>query len=197
MDKTASFFERAIAFVIDMFIVGMIVSICTMGFSTRRLDNLNDKLNVTMNNYVNGKIESLEYIEEYSEIIYDINKAQFNYNVVYLVILVGYFIFFQYMNDGRSIGKQLMKLRIVGKDNNSVSFIQIVIRTFLIDEIFSVLVNVILVSFCGKVIFLFGYSIVSIIENLLIFISIFMLLYRKDKLALHDLISHSMVVRDV
>jgi uncharacterized RDD family membrane protein YckC len=100
------------------------------------------------------------------------------------------------MNGGRSIGKQLMKIRIVNRDNNDVSLIQVIIRSLLIDEILGVLVNIVMVCICGKNLFLIGYSFVSIILNLFIIISIFMLLYRKDKLALHDMISYSKVIRE-
>ena len=93
----ASFIKRAVAQIIDMFIVSIIISIISMSFSTSRIEKLNDEVNNLMNDYVSGDIDSKEYITKYIDITYDINKASINTNLVYLVVCIGYFLIFQYL----------------------------------------------------------------------------------------------------
>lgn len=196
MKEKANFFQRGMAILIDVFIVGVIVSIISAGFSTNKVDKLNKELTNLMDEYTSGEIDSIKYIDEYVDIMYDMNKANFNSNLVYLVVCIGYFLIFQYLNEGASIGKKLLRIRIVSNDGKNVNFIQMFIRTSIINEILPMAMMIILIMVSsGKVFFAF-YGLINLIENLFIIICVFMVLYRKDKLALHDMMSKSMVIRE-
>lgn len=192
----ASFVKRAVAQIIDMFIVSIIISIISMSFSTSRIEKLNDEVNNLMNDYVSGDIDSKEYITKYIDITYDINKASINTNLVYLVVCIGYFLIFQYLNKGATIGKKFMKIRIVSNDNKDITFLQMFIRTSIINEILPITMMFILVFLTSGISFFIGYSLISFIENIFVIICIFMILCRKDNLALHDIMSRSMVIEE-
>lgn len=192
----ASFYKRAIAQFIDMFIVGIIIGIITISFSTSRIDKLNTEVNSLMNDYVSGDINSQEYIEKYIDLTYDINKASVNTNLIYLVVCIGYFLIFQYLNKGATIGKKLMKIKIVNNDNTDINFIQMFIRTSIINEIIPMTMMLILVFVSSGINFFIGYSLISFTENLFVIACILMILIRKDNLALHDILSRSMVIED-
>lgn len=192
----ASFIKRAVAQIIDMFIVSIIISIISMSFSTSRIEKLNDEVNNLMNDYVSGDIDSKEYITKYIDITYDINKASINTNLVYLVVCIGYFLIFQYLNKGATIGKKFMKIRIVSNDNKDITFLQMFIRTSIINEILPITMMFILVFLTSGISFFIGYSLISFIENIFVIICIFMILCRKDNLALHDIMSRSMVIEE-
>ena len=55
---------------------------------------------------------------------------------------------------------------------------------------------IILVFVSRGVSFFIFYSLISFIENIFILVCVFMILYRKDKLAIHDIMSRSMVIED-
>lgn len=192
----AIFFKRAVAQIIDMFIVSIIISIISMSFSTSRIEKLNDEVNNLMNDYVSGDIDSKEYITKYIDITYDINKASINTNLVYLVVCIGYFLIFQYLNKGATIGKKFMKIRIVNNDNTDITFLQMFIRTSIINEILPMIMIFVLVFLTSGISFFIGYSLISFIENIFVIICIFMILCRKDNLALHDIMSRSMVIEE-
>lgn len=192
----ASFIKRAVAQIIDMFIVSIISSIISMSFSTSRIEKLNDEVNNLMNDYVSGDIDSKEYITKYIDITYDINKASINTNLVYLVVCIGYFLIFQYLNKGATIGKKFMKIRIVNNDNTDITFLQMFIRTSIINEILPMIMIFVLVFLTSGISFFIGYSLISFIENIFVIICIFMILCRKDNLALHDIMSRSMVIEE-
>ena len=192
----ASFIKRAVAQIIDMFIVSIIISIISMSFSTSRIEKLNDEVNNLMNDYVSGDIDSKEYITKYIDITYDINKASINTNLVYLVVCIGYFLIFQYLNKGATIGKKFMKIRIVSNDNTDITFLQMFIRTSIINEILPMIMIFVLIFLTSGISFFIGYSLISFIENIFVIICIFMILCRKDNLALHDIMSRSMVIEE-
>ena len=192
----ASFIKRAVAQIIDMFIVSIIISIISMSFSTSRIEKLNDEVNNLMNDYVSGDIDSKDYITKYIDITYDINKASINTNLVYLVVCIGYFLIFQYLNKGATIGKKFMKIRIVSNDNKDITFLQMFIRTSIINEILPMIMIFVLIFLTSGISFFIGYSLISFIENIFVIICIFMILCRKDNLALHDIMSRSMVIEE-
>ena len=192
----ASFIKRAVAQIIDMFIVSIIISIISMSFSTSRIEKLNDEVNNLMNDYVSGDIDSKEYITKYIDITYDINKASINTNLVYLVVCIGYFLIFQYLNKGATIGKKFRKIRRVSNDNKDITFLQMFIRTSIINEILPMIMIFVLIFLTSGISFFIGYSLISFIENIFVIICIFMILCRKDNLALHDIMSRSMVIEE-
>ena len=194
MKGKASFGKRAMAQLIDMFIVGIIIGIISMGFSTSRIEKLNDEANSLMNDYVSGDISSKEYLSNYMDITYDMNRASLDSNLVYLAICIGYFLIFQYLNRGATIGKSLMRIRVVSSDGSDIGFIQMFIRTSIINEILPMIMLIILVFVSRGVSFFIFYSLISFIENIFILVCVFMILYRKDRLAIHDIMSRSMVI---
>ena len=195
--EKATFFKRFMAQLIDMFIIGLIIGIITMGFSTSRIERLDSELINLMDSYTSGEITSDKYIDDYIDIMYDINKASFNNNLVYLVICVGYFLIFQFLNKGATIGKKIMHIRVVSNDGGDAGFVQMFIRTSIINEIIPISMLLILVMVSSGGLFFIFYSMISVIENIFVIICIFMILYRSDKLALHDMMSKSMVIDEV
>ena len=195
--EKATFFKRFMAQIIDMFIIGLIIGIITMGFSTSRIERLDSELINLMDSYTSGEITSDKYIDDYIDIMYDINKASFNNNLVYLVICVGYFLIFQFLNKGATIGKKIMHIRVVSNDGGDAGFVQMFIRTSIINEIIPISMLLILVMVSSGGLFFIFYSMISVIENIFVIICIFMILYRSDKLALHDMMSKSMVIDEV
>lgn len=192
----ASFKERLFAYVIDTFIVVLIVSMISVGFSTTKIEKLNEEANILANNYISGDVSTEEYITDFVEIYYDIGRAGVINNIVYLVVSVGYFLCFQYLNGGASIGKKLMKIRVVSNNKEDVSFLQMFIRTGIINEIIPMFMMILLVFVSNGFTFFTCYSIIGFAYNLFVITCIVMILCRKDMLALHDIMSHSMVIKE-
>ena len=132
-----------------------------MGFSTSRIEKLNDEANSLMNDYVSGDISSKEYLSNYMDITYDMNRASLDSNLVYLAICIGYFLIFQYLNRGATIGKSLMRIRVVSSDGSDIGFIQMFIRTSIINEILPMIMLIILVFVSMGVSFFIFYSLIS------------------------------------
>lgn len=192
--KKANFYKRLVAYTIDMFIVGLVISIISYNFDTTRLEKLSDKSIKLMNSFTNGDISSDKYFFEYADILYKVNKANVNSNLLGLVIYVGYFVLFQFFNGGATIGKKLLKIKVVSQGGGEVSLWQMIVRTSIINGIVPLALSLILVFTTKGVVFLTLSSVVGLFENIFVIICVFMLLYKSDCLALHDIMSKSVVI---
>lgn len=194
--KKASFYQRVVALLIDMFIVGIIFSIVTMNFNTSYVEKLNNESLEIMNQYTSGEIGTRDYISKYANNIYEVNRANIYSNIVYVVVCLGYFVIFQYLNGGASIGKRIMGIKIVGSNGGCAKLWQVLVRSCVINEILPIFLGIILIMFSKDMTFLILYSIISWGENLFIIISALMIMYGKKQLGLHDIMSNSMVIVD-
>ena len=192
--KKANFYKRLVAYMIDMFIVGLVISIISYNFDTTRLEKLSDKSIKLMNSFTNGDISSDKYFSEYADILYKMNKANVNSNLLGLVIYVGYFVLFQFFNGGATIGKKLLKIKVVSQGGGEVSLWQMIVRTSIINGIIPLALSLILVFTTKGLVFLTLSSVVGLFENIFVIICVFMLLYKSDCLALHDIMSKSVVI---
>lgn len=192
--KKANFYKRLVAYTIDMFIVGLVISIISYNFDTTRLEKLSDKSIKLMNSFTNGDISSDKYFFEYADILYKVNKANVNSNLLGLVIYVGYFVLFQFFNGGATIGKKLLKIKVISQGGGEVSLWQMIVRTSIINGIVPLALSLILVFTTKGLVFLTLSSVVGLFENIFVIICVFMLLYKSDCLALHDIMSKSVVI---
>lgn len=187
------FMKRFVAYVVDIFIISFLFSFITVNYSNYELGDYNQELDNIMSDYVNEKISMDEYLGRYESVTYHIAKSSVVTNSVYLVLCIGYFVVFQYLNKGQTIGKKLLHIKVVGKDGMNVRLRDLVIRTCIINEILPSILSLILVFVCSKRIFFLGYSIISAIENLFILVSAVMVIYKSDGRGLHDIMAGTYV----
>ena len=196
--KRASLKKRVMAYIIDMFIVGMIISIISLGYNSNnsRLDNLNKELDDVTSSYINKEITDKEYINSVSGINYDINKVNIVSNTLYVVVCIGYFVMFQYLNDGASIGKKFMHIKIVNKDNSRVSLFRLFIRTSIVDDIIPTMLTIILLYLTNGITYMSLCGIINFLSFIYVIVCIIMIRKRKDNLAINDIMSGSYVVEE-
>lgn len=192
--KHASLRKRFIAFVIDTLIVSLFVSIISSGYNTTRVDVLNKELNEVMNKYVSEEISETEYVEAVSSIGYDISKANMVGNSIYVVICIGYFVMFQYLNNGASIGKRIMNIKVLTKDNKKANIFRLFLHSCIIYEMLPILLGLLFLYLFRGYTFLLLSGLVNLSCFVFLIVSIFMIWKREDKLALNDIMSGCIVI---
>ena len=165
----ATFIQRAIAYLLDVIIVSMIFSIITMGFKTNT--EIEEKYNEVYDNYINGEITAEQYLEEYTDVLYDMQKANALPNTINVLLIIVYFIVFQYLNKGQTIGKKLLKIKLVNEDKKEISLKQMIIRGIMIYSILSSLINIILFFNVNRKTYMLSYLSIGSIETLVLFLS--------------------------
>ena len=189
----ASFFKRLFAFFIDYVIVSIIVSIITMGFTNTKYQESYQEYEDLLNRYISQEITMEEYMNSSPRIYYDLQQSSVVISIVTVVLSIAYYIVFQYMTNGQTIGKKLLGLKVV-ENNRDPSLKAIILRTIIIQGIISGTLNIVLLYILNQNSYFYVTEIISLLEMAFIFVSALFILYRKDKLGLHDIIAHTEVI---
>lgn len=193
MNKS-NFGKRLVAYILDAVIVSLIFSVLTMFIKeSNNLINLNNQLNTISENFINKTITMKEYFNQYSSIEYLISKEMFLQNLFSLILMIGYFVILPYYYNGQTIGKKLMKIKIV-KEDDKLTINDLTLRSLLSNGIAMTFIELALIFLIKDTAYFITISILSFIQFLLVITSIFMILYRKDKKALHDIVCKTLVV---
>ena len=189
----ATFIQRFCAYIIDIFIAFILLSLITFNINNDKLSDLNAEIT---NYLVEYDATDVEDVEKLTDLQYQYEKESFVINIISIVIIFGYFVCFQYFNKGQTIGKKLMKIKIVGNNNKNISFWQILVRSLFIHQILINAINLILIMLCSQNTYIQLYSILTLLQSMFIIITMLFVLYRKDKRGLHDLIANSCVISE-
>jgi len=189
----ASFFKRFAAYILDVLFVTIIASLITAGISNSKYEEAYKEYEKVINDYAEGEITIIEYTEKLGPVTYDMQKSSVVTTIITLSLSIAYFIVFQYLNKGQTLGKKALGIKVLEKGKEP-SLKSIIIRTIIIDSIFSSICAVLLLYILNRNNYYNVYSIVSSIEMIFVFISALFILYRKDKLGLHDIMAHTEVI---
>lgn len=193
MNKS-NFGKRLVAYILDAIIVSLIFSVLTMFIKeSNNLINLNNQLNTISENFINKTITMKEYFNQYSSIEYLISKEMFLQNLFSLILMIGYFVILPYYYKGQTIGKKMMKIKIV-KEDDKLTINDLALRSLLANGIAMTFIELALIFLIKDTPYFITISILSFVQFLLVITSIFMILYRKDKKALHDIVCKTLVV---
>lgn len=189
----ATFGQRICAYFIDFIIISILLTLVTYSMDFTKRNEIYDEM---LNYYSEYDSTNLEQTEKLLDLQYQYSKESIPTTAISLIITIGYFVVFQYLNNGQSIGKKLLKIRIVGKDNSKVNIMQIFIRSIFIYQIILSITDLIIIYTLNKTDYLNIYGILTWIKSIFIIISALFILYRKDKRGLHDFMAKTYVVSE-
>ncbi len=194
----ASLGKRVSAYLIDIVLI-VIISIILMGFipkSEKYLEKAK-QLDDLYTEYVDKTITVEEYISNYKEISYEYEKESLIFNVFDIVFVFGYFVIIPVVNNGQTIGKKLLKIKLVKEDESKLTIKDTFIRSVIVTTLAVNVINLILVNTVNYELFFILTIILSAIKTVLIIIAVFMISMRKDKKGLHDIMTKTKVVEEV
>ena len=193
--ENALFVQRFVAFIIDILIISLVTSIITSPFlDNEALAKLNESSNDVVEKYLNQEIDSKVYINESMNITYQIARKNGMISLVTIFLEILYFIVYQFYKGGQTIGKRIMKIKVVSTDKE-ITMNQMLVRSLLINSILIEMILFGFVIFTSKSIYIYGTIIFELIQYTIIIISCLMVMYGKKKVGLHDLISHTEVIK--
>lgn len=192
----APFFKRIAAYIIDIIIVSLIVSAICMALPNNNKEN-EKKLEELSTKLMTKEIEVDKYLSEYKDLIYENNKNSILEQGINLAITVAYFVVFQYMNKGQTLGKKLLKIKVVDNNTNKeISILRGLLRSTLLLNLISSTLSIVLIKIVSKNIYMNIYPTVNELETVFIFITAIFVLYRKDGRGLHDMMANSIVITE-
>lgn len=191
---SANFTKRAGAYIIDFMIFVMVTSLIT-GFlpQSAKLAEVSKQMTELQDKYVKKEVSVNEYIDTYKGLIYTYDRENISSNICNIVFILGYFAIIPVINNGQTIGKKIMKIKVV-KNNGKLNVLDMLIRNIINTSLLQILISTILVYLINGSIYFNLISIIIFIQILLVITTIFMILYRKDKKGVQDLITRTQVI---
>ena len=194
-DEKPYFFPRLIAYIIDIILIGLVSSlILTVIPTDSKKDTYMKEFEIIQKDFLDKKIDVSEYMSRSKDVVYEIDYISTPAVLIEVVLYIGYFIVFQTMNGGQTLGKKLMKIKVVSTKDSKLSFDQVTIRALIID---SIAINVLMVAFIlflAKDYYYYGSLALQALSSLIVIVTLVMIFVRKDGRGLHDIAASTKVV---
>ena len=192
--RKALLLQRFLAFCIDMILVSLLASIISTPFlDSEKLEKIEQQEIQLLEQTKNQSFDADSYIDSYMSLSY---KTARNSGILSLVVIfldVLYFVVYQIVKGGQTIGKRLMKIKVV---SGELSTNQMIFRSFIANFILVALLKFIFMIFSSKETYFYVSGGFEFIQYLVVFISVVMIANRRDGKAVHDLLFHTCVIRE-
>lgn len=188
--------KRIVAYIIDILIVTVVVSAISM---IPRIDPYKKDYEKAYNEYLDivsdaQNENSVDYKDRIIELNYDIYKYRVVSNIISAISLVGYFGILQMVMNGQTVGKKVLKIKVVGNNGKKLNFGNYFLRTLILNNIFFTVINMIAVYILKGSNFYYFTYIVNMLQSTIYMILIIMMVLRKDNRGLHDLLAGTKVI---
>ena len=191
----AQFNKRFFAYIIDIFIVLVIANLITMFIPiSEKTQDYYKELQTTQKKMYDKEIDVKEYTDIVLEDNYNISKGTVLISLTSIIIYILYCVVYQVYNNGQTVGKKLMKIKVKSITDEPLSINTMLFRALIIYGIAANIINLILILLLKKELYLSISNTISIIQSLIVIISVFMILFSKQKRGIHDIITKTEVV---
>ena len=192
-----SFIKRLLAYLIDLFIFSFLV-LCVVSIfridENKILVNLTNQQNTINQAYLDGDMNFSNYVTEFSKVNYMIDKKEVLVNITNTVLLIILYVLVPFFLNGQTLGKKIVKIKIVKTNDKKLDLNTLMIRAILINFIGYMLITLLAVFIVKDFSYFIVTFILTIFELLLVIISTFMILYKSEKRGVHDYITKTKVI---
>lgn len=188
--------KRILAYLIDVVIVllasSMLSSISYLNPQLETYNKYYDEYSEKTKDYLDKKIADDEYLQITNDYSYKLERNSVYSSIISVVTILLYFGVFQKYNNGQTLGKKLLNIRV--KCNLNV--FKYLLRTAIVYNVFINIAKIILIVALDQNQYLnankYLYALALIVEVTIIV----MIMLRKDHKGLHDLIVGSEVIEE-
>ena len=182
-----NFLKRFLAYLIDIILVGTIMGIISAIFTTKNATVLSNQFLELNEQVINTKLDFGIY---YSSL----DRENFMINIINCVIIILYFVVLPLYKNGQTLGKKIFKIKIVREDKEDLTANELIIRNIVVNGLLNTFLAFCLVFLLSGFEYFTITSILGFIQFVLVVVSACMIIFRKDKKGLHDIITKTKVV---
>jgi len=196
--------KRISAYLIDILFLFVLISLITeIKFINPYYDKYietYESYNEILEQYSNEEITEAEFNKLYNINYYNVTKYSISYNIIIIVVIFLYFVVFQKFNNGQTLGKKLMKIKIVNNnEEKNVSLLKYFIRSLpmyfiYVGGLIPLIINSILVFILNENNYMNVTMIISYAFLIISIVSFVMINIRKDERGIQDLLANTKVI---
>lgn len=196
MNKKKPFvYKRVIAYIIDLLIVTLISGILTIVFTDNSsYEKDTEKMMDLTKKYTTKEISEEEYYKQFDELNYQMTLDSVGVTAITCGVSIIYYVILCYYCHGVTLGKYIMKIKIVSANGKKLNLGNYLLRCLIINMVLSNLFNIILVESLSKTNFLSIYSKVSNGFTLLLLLSFILIMYREDGRGVEDFMGNTKII---
>lgn len=193
----ASLSKRIMAYAIDLLLVVLVVILFEMIIpQNKNIAILNQELTDATEMFSNKQITFSIYFNQAALIFKDLDKARIMYSVINAVLIFIYFIFIPYFFDGKTLGKKIFKIKTIRNDKECLSLKNLVIKNMIDTGLLYMLFSLTLIYILPSTSYFISTLFLAIFQIGLVIASVVMIIVRKDKRGLNDILSGTKVIED-
>ncbi|MFA5604126.1 MAG: RDD family protein [Bacilli bacterium] len=191
--KTSS---RFWAYLIDIILIGILLTFASkVLIDNEKVILLNRELNELSEKMLDDGVQSNENISEYASLIKKIDLENVMFNVVTIVVILIYFVFIPYYNEGQTAGSYFLKIRVIANNGKKLTITKLMLRNFILNGLAYLTTCLTFLYLFSDIVYFVLVAFLSFIQLGLVIVSLFMILYRRDKRGLQDILSETKVVK--
>lgn len=218
--KNKTIFKRLIAYMIDILLVSLLSTFITsnsyINKDYKEYTKVADKYEEVYEEYVDSieglkekledeKITQDKYDKKEEKLSSTFDKKSVNYNykliklstistTISILVILLYFVVIQYYFNGQTIGKKIMKLRVVSNNDKKLNIFNYLIRSLILNEVLINGLSVVMVLVLSKSNYLIYNEIIYVINYVLEMALIFMVVFDKNNRGIHDYVANTKVI---
>ena len=189
-----NFLKRFLAYLIDIILVGTIMGIISAIFTTKNATVLSNQFLELNEQVINTKLDFGIYYSRVADITLSLDRENFMINIINYVIIILYFVVLPLYKNGQTLGKKIFKIKIVREDKEDLTANELIIRNIVVNGLLNTFLAFCLVFLLSGFEYFTITSILGFIQFILVVVSACMIIFRKDKKGLHDIITKTKVV---
>lgn len=212
--------KRFVAYVIDILLVSVVSTIITsnsyINKDFKKYMYISEEYEAFYDNYeesIEGLDEALEYEaitqDEYDSKLetidreFDKKNIDYNYKLIKLsviptiisiLVILLYFVVIQFYLNGQTIGKKIMKLRVVSNNGKKLNILNYLLRSLILNSVFTNVLTIIFVLTLSKSGYLIYNEIIYVVNYVIEMGIIFLMCFDKNNRGLQDYVANTKVV---
>lgn len=212
--------KRFVAYTIDIMLVSIISTLITSNSYINKdykkyvsvseeynefYEKYEDSLDELQDSLEDEEITQDEYDEKEKIINDEYNDKNINYNykliklsvvptIISILVILLYFVVIQYYLNGQTLGKKIMKLRVVSNSGKKLTILNYILRSLILNSVFTNILSVIFVLTLSKKGYLIYNEVIYVVNYVIEMAIIFMMCFDKNNRGLQDYVANTKVV---
>ena len=188
------FLKRLGSYLIDLMIIFMLATFVTSFVPINdKTKQLTEEMTKTLEDASNKESEIKKEVTKTSDVIYQLSRETVINSLITITTYILYFVVLPVYNNGQTLGKKVMKLKIKSLNGNGLTINNMLFREMILHSILFNIISTILVMILDKENFIISNYILSCIQMIFFVIIIIMIVIRNDGRGLHDIIGNTIV----